>query len=134
MYGDRKYSPTELLNLCKVDALRFCDTNSIVCEILALVVAEKDPTQLREKLGSLVFSLGRMTSIGAALDHLYSVYSTGNELQGGLDGLDALTYHLSGSDCRNGITALNAVLKRFDETKEEETARLKQSDIDAITQ
>ena len=120
MFNGRDYSPTELLEVCKVDrfAHNYDGVNYFVLQILALMVTEKDPKLLTEKLESLVRDIGQV-SIGQSLEKLHSISTLENELQGGLDGLDALTYHLAGDHCNKGIKALQAVLARFQKDKEE---------------
>lgn len=113
MFNGRDYSPTELLDLCKVDRFRYSDAKEYVLQILSLMVTEKDPKSLNEKLETIVRDIGQV-SIGQSLERLYSISTLDNELQGGLDGLDALTYHLAGDHCNKGIKALQAVLARFD--------------------
>ena len=114
MFNGRDYSPTELLDVCLVQG--YIKFDEVVRDILAVVVAERDPTALKKALVQIIGNLNR-GSIGQGLDHLISVSTIGNELKGGLDGVDALTYHLSGHQCQEGIIALQKVLDRF---KEEE--------------
>ena len=120
LFGARDYSPTELLDLCKVDRFdyNYDGAKHFVLQILALVVAEKNPTLLAEKLERIVRDIGKV-SIGQSLERLHLISTFGDELQGGLDGLDALTYHLAGDHCHKGIKALQAVLGRFDKEEEE---------------
>ena len=115
---DRDYSPTELLDLCKVDRFDHDDAKLYVLQILALMVAEKDPKLLSEKLETIVRDIGQV-SIGQSLNRLHSISTIENELQGGCDGLDALTYHLAGVHCDKGIKVLQAVLARFQKNREE---------------
>ena len=75
------------------------------------MVTEKDPKLLTEKLETIVRDIGQV-SIGQSLERLYRISTLDNELQGGLDGLDALTYHLAGDHCTKGIKALQSVLIR----------------------
>jgi len=120
MFNGRDYSPTELLDLCKVDrfAHNYDGANYFVLQILAFMVIEKDPKLLVEKLEKIVRDIGQV-SIGQSLERLHSISILENELQGGLDGLDALTYHLAGDHCHKGIKALQAVLARFQKDQEE---------------
>ena len=114
MFNGRDYSPTELLDLCKVDrfAHNYDGANHFVLQILALMVVEKNPKLLGKKLEKIVRDIGQV-SIGQSLEQLHSISTLENEVQGGLDGLDALTYHLAGDQCNKGIKALQAVLARF---------------------
>lgn len=126
LFNGRPYNPSQLLSLCKVDGLAYANLDGIVAQILALVVTEKDQEKLREKLKTLVRQLGESASIGRSLDELSSVASMDASagLDGDLDGLDALTYHLGADQCRKGIAALQAVLKRFAESPEDQARRL----------
>lgn len=120
------YSPTQMLDFCRVDAFRGPDNvNHYVQKILATMITQKDPQQLAEEITSIVRGIGRSVSIGNALETLHSIATCGPELDYGRDGLDALTYHLGGHQCENGIKALQAVLKRFedDEKKPQEEPR-----------
>jgi len=106
------YSPTELLELCKVDIFETGEIRYWTTQILALIVCEKDNKILIEKLGDLIQTMGDV-SIGKALRKLHTISEIGPELQGGLTGIDALTYHLSDTTCRHGIDALQRVLDQF---------------------
>lgn len=114
MFGGRDYSPTELLDVCQVPA-RQGNTQWLI-KILTLFAVERDPEEFKEKLMDIIYEM-RKVSIGASLEHLSQVSCLPDELQGGLDGLDALTYHLSASTCEKGIKALQQVLDRFKEEK-----------------
>ena len=115
MFGGRNYSPTELLDVCKVKS-KF-PREHFVGKILAEICIADDSNDVLQNLEKILGELGRI-SIGEALNELWNVSNIGNELQGGLDGIDALTYHLSGSQCEKGIAALQKVLERFNEEKE----------------
>lgn len=115
LFNGRNYSPTELLAICKVNSWLFRDAEQYVQEILAVVVTEKSAVCLQEALKAIVTDIGRQVSIGQALEWLHAVADMPDELQGGLDGLDALTYHLSGSACSTAIRDLQCVLDRFKE-------------------
>lgn len=109
------YNPTQMLAYCKVNAFSMGGEEHVVTAILAAMVAHtSQPEKLVEALAEIVQGVGRRVSIGRALDTLHSVAKTGNELDHGRDGLDALTYHLGGDTCKKGIEALQAVLRRFE--------------------
>lgn len=113
--GDN-YSPSQMLDLCRVDLFdgpNWDGAKHYVAQILALVVTERDPNRLREKLEQKVREIGKV-SIGQSLERLHSVATLGPELDGDLTGIAALTYHLSGDTCQKGISALQAVLRQFD--------------------
>lgn len=112
------YSPSQMLDFCKVDGLRYHDAKQhYVAKILAQVAVAKSPNELMDALGETVGEIGNATSIGMSLEHLHRVATTGSDLDYGRDGLDALTYHLNADSCRKGIAALQAVLRRFDEDR-----------------
>jgi len=76
------------------------------------------PTQLLEATAVRHPILGPMEcSIGMALDTLVYLSEIGKEFDGDCDGIDALCYHLSGSQCSEAIRALRKVLERFEEIK-----------------
>lgn len=113
------YSPTQLLDFAKINP--FEDgyhsrekKDCLVANILAIVVTEKDPKKLQEKIGKEIIKYSNV-SIGQALEKLHTIATCPAELDGGCDGLDALTYHLAGHSCTTGIADLQAVLKRFDD-------------------
>lgn len=108
------YSPTELLDFCKVDAYDWRNDSSYTTQqILALIAIEKDPSELVEKLNRLIKEHAKI-SIGRSLERLTTIANIGPEFKGGLDGVDALTYHLSGHICTEAIKALNKVMERFE--------------------
>lgn len=108
------YDPEQFLDFCKVDVFDYRTPDNFVSQILAIMVIEKDPTQLKEKLNKLAYEWCQV-SIGRSLEKLASIAKLPAELHYGRDGLDALTYHLSGHHCHEGIQVLQAVLRRFDE-------------------
>lgn len=114
MFSGRDYNPIELLDLCKVEA-RF-NRDATVAKILAEIAISKDSKGLIERIKTILEEIS-VVSIGHALERLSSISEIEDELQGGLDGIDALMYHLWSNDCTKGITALQKVLKRFEETK-----------------
>lgn len=124
MFNGRPYNPSQLMRMVHVDGLSHANVDALVAEVLSHVVTERDPDKLREYLRSFIRQLGESVSIGGALEHLHTVANLPEEFDGGLDGLDALTYHLSGHACTSGIQALQAVLRRFDETPEQMAQRL----------
>jgi hypothetical protein len=109
---NNNYSPTQLLDVCTV---KKTITNNSVADILAIVVTEKDVNVLKNKIKEKLQEIGTI-SIGMALQELHSIATIGPDLKGNLDGLDALTYHLSGFYCRQAIKDLQMVLHRFEET------------------
>lgn len=125
------YSPDQMMKMVYVNGFehRMGAGKDYAGEVLALIAVEKDPHELIKKIAALFEQVAECISIGRALDHLAWLYKCDTSL--GLDyqrdGLDCLTYHLSGHQCREGIEALQAVLKRFkdDETKPEEAPREK---------
>lgn len=123
----QNYSPDQMLRYASIDTFdMYSKLENLVRDLMALMITEKDPEQLVDKMKELLRNYGRV-SIGHALDTLFSVAKTGPELDYGRDGLDCLTYHLSSHGCENGIWALKAVLARFkeDEKKPTETPRYK---------
>lgn len=125
------YSPSQMLDLCKVDGFEHNYTagRDYAGQVLALVAVEKDPNELIKKIASLFNQVAESVSIGRALERLVWL-AKGDHTLGldyGRDGLDCLTYHLSGHHCTSGIAALQAVLKRFedDKTKPQEEPREK---------
>ena len=127
----QNYSPDQMLDYASIDALDngFQKMDNLVQGLLALYIAERNPETLVEKMKDLLRKYSRV-SIGHSLQTLFSVAKTGPELDYGRDGLDCLTYHLSGHCCENGIWALKAVLERFkeDEKKPKENPRYKSGD------
>lgn len=119
------YSPTEMLDFCKVspfegmgyDNLKNCVsriTTAVMCiQSLNFGKSPEEIEQIVVRRITAIIEEYAPVSIGRALDKLHSIATTGNELEGGRDGLDALTYHLSGDTCTKGINALNAVMQRF---------------------
>lgn len=128
MFGGRDYSPTELLDFCKVDRFEsnYDGPKYFTTQILSLMVTEKDPNLLVEKIEKIIRQVGEV-SIGQSLRRLHTIATIGNEFQGGLDGLDALTYHLGGDSCTKAISALQAVMQRFKEDEEERAKQLKKA-------
>lgn len=117
MFNGRDYNPVELLDFCQFsnfDGEGFDLRKNIALEILSLVVTNKNHEDLPGKIANIVENYSKVT-MGRALHKLSIMANIGNELQGGLDGLDALTYHLSGHTCTKAIEALNKIMKRFDE-------------------
>jgi len=117
--NNNEYSPTELLKICRVDAY-LINLNQYITDILAIVLKSKNEEELKNKLLDLLKTLVdyNKPSIGMALEKIRAI--TGwqvGELKGGVDGIDALCYHLSGSLCSHGIEDLQKVLKRFEEYK-----------------
>lgn len=116
------YSPSQMLDMCKVDGFEhdYQSGKQYAAKALALVAIEKDPAELVSKLSDLFHEVAESVSIGRALDRLVWL-AKGDHTLGldyGRDGLDCLTYHLSGYHCTSGIAALQAVLHRFeDDTK-----------------
>jgi hypothetical protein len=123
----QNYSPTEMLDFCKVSPFEGIGydrlaqvvgriTTAVMCiQSLHFGKSQKEIEELVTKRVTEIIEEHAPVSIGRALDKLHSVATTGNELEGGRDGIDALTYHLSGDTCRKGINALQAVLRRFEE-------------------
>lgn len=125
-WGDQ-YSPTEMLDYCKVspfegmgyDNLKSCVariTTAVMCiQSLHFGKSAEEIEELVVKRVTEIIEEYAPVSIGRALDKLHSIATTGKELEGGRDGLDALTYHLSGNTCSKGIAALTAVMQRFEQ-------------------
>ena len=110
---NNNYSPTQLLDVCTV---KKTITDDFVLDILAIVVTEKDINSLKSKIKEKLQEIGTI-SIGMSLEKLHGITTIGPDLDGNLDGLDALTYHLSGFRCKQAIRDLQRVLQRFEETK-----------------
>ena len=123
MFEGKDYSPTELLDTCTVDRFFPHDTaNNYVLSIFAVFATEKDPDQAVKKIEAIVRQIGQV-SIGHALERLADVATFGpDEFHGGVDGIDALAYHLCGTQCTKAIDALNAVLLRFKIDEERKAA------------
>jgi hypothetical protein len=85
------------------------------------------PTELLD-MTAVVHPLNgpQQVSIGMALDTLANVADIGKEFQGDCDGIDVLCYHLSGSQCKKGIEALQKVLERFERLSIEKDQKTKQ--------
>jgi hypothetical protein len=114
------YSPDEMLSLCRVSKFGgpyWDGAKDYVEKILAILVVEKNPQALIEQLTSVVNEIGTI-SIGQSLQRLYNISMIGPELQGDLTGVAALTYHLGGHTCKQGIEALKKVLRQFEIDKE----------------
>jgi hypothetical protein len=121
------YNPVEMLDFCKVspfegigyDKLKDCVgriTTAVMCiQSLHFGKPQEEIERLVVKRVTEIIEQFTPVSIGRSLDKLHSIATTGPELEGGRDGLDALTYHLSGDTCRKGIAALQAVMQRFEE-------------------
>ncbi len=121
------YSPTQLLDVCKIspfDVMGSEKLNTVVMEILAAVVVKESGAELIAGIGEIVERHTKV-SIGAALDKLHQVATTGKEFDGGKDGLDALCYHLSGSTCKKAMSALESVMMRFSSLRDEQLADAK---------
>lgn len=116
---DGKYSPTEMLDYCKVspfDSGLGDQTAALTTELLAMIAIAEDHQSLIEDMKTRIYEYSKV-SIGTGLRKLHNIATTGPELEHGRDGLDALAYHLSADTCKKGIVALQAVLKRFEELK-----------------
>lgn len=112
---DGKYNGDQMLAGCKISPFDLGPhqrLDRLVTQIMATIVTEKDPLRLTESLRSLLFD-SCSVSIGAALDKLHSVATTGPEFDHDRDGLDALCYHLSKDRANRGIADLQAILGRF---------------------
>lgn len=120
-----KYSPTQLMDAVKVDRMPYNGADHYVKEILGTIVLSKDTEELTKKLEEIVRNIANGTSVGMALRHLHQISTIGPEYDGDTDGIDALAHHLSGVCCTDGIAALQAVLKRFDELRQ-----AKQNEVD----
>jgi hypothetical protein len=108
-----EYNGEEMLGLCKFSAFdRTERMNALVLKILAIIATTKDPDELIRILSETI-ELHSQVSIGHALEKLHSVATIGAELDHGRTGLDALCYHLCGSDCSKGIIALQNVLNNY---------------------
>lgn len=116
---NRNYNSDELLSLCTVnpwrDVRQSTALDQLVSDILAIVVTEKSPEGLQQKIKDKIYDHSTV-SIGSALGRLHTISNFDRDLKGNADGIDALAYHLSGNSCEQGISALQKVLKRFADT------------------
>jgi hypothetical protein len=83
---------------------------------LALNQYKYSPDELRDtvKVRNCMNSTDNI-SIGNALSYLHVVARMDSgDLEGGVDGLDALVYHLGGDTCDKAIEALQKVKDRFE--------------------
>lgn len=111
-----EYSPTQMLDYCKIspfDGRAYQSLDECVTQIITAVLCDNTGGVLvRERISDIIYKFSKV-SIGVSLDKLHSIATTGRELEGDKDGLDALTYHLDGGTCMKGIAALQAVMERF---------------------
>lgn len=122
-----RYLQEKMLDYCKIssfDGLRYHSLDICVTEIITAVLCanigrspEEAEVLLRERISDIVQKYSKV-SIGQSLEKLHSIATTGKELDGDKDGLDALTYHLSGDTCFKGMAALQAVINRFNEQED----------------
>lgn len=118
----------QVFAMTSVDPYRHSETIDHVAErILSLFATAKldDHKDIPAALKKIIGDSCRV-SIGQALEKLHSTATTGKELDGDHDGLDALCYHLGGSQVENAQKALHAIMGRFAELTrgQEEKANL----------
>ncbi len=120
MFNGREYNPTELRDLCTVDRFYsdYQGPNYIALEIMGIVLAQRDPNKLVKELKDVIERIGKV-SIGQSLQTLRRIGEE-TDLQGGLDGIDALCYHLNIDTVKRAISVLQRVEKRFSEESQNE--------------
>jgi hypothetical protein len=116
-----KYSPTQLLNACKISPFRFHDLKTSVAQLILAAVAvgkQGEEGKLIERIEEILENHCNV-SIGASLEKLNSVASIPDEFDGGCDGLDALCYHLGGHDVEQAIISCQKIMARFKSDQEQ---------------
>ena len=107
------FNPAQLMNICKINHYNLANSpDADALKILSLVTTERDANRLVERIKDILYQVGSIP-ISKSLDELCSIATIPNEFDGGLDGIDALSYSFNKKQVEDAINVLTAVKKRF---------------------